>query len=73
MTQTPVLKTGINMPLWEFMNTEYQAKDLVFSLSEDMIWKHAKNVRYQLPMEECSYLRNSSVIKRNFEKMSNDI
>ena len=40
-------------------------------LTEETIWKQAKKIKADLSLEECSYLRNNSVISKTFEKMSN--
>ena len=40
------------------------------SLNEDIIWKHVKEIRADLPMEDCPYLRNNTIVKKNFQKLS---
>ena len=39
-------------------------------LNDDIIWKHVKEIRADLPMEDCHYLRNKTIINENFQKLS---
>ena len=39
-------------------------------LNEDIIWKHVKEIKADLPMEDCHYLRNKTIIIENFQKLS---
>ena len=40
------------------------------SLNEDIVWKHSRDIKDSLSMETCSYLRNITVMRENFKKLS---